>query len=306
MLDVLLNFLKDKDVEYKVGVRMAEISPVGIGARAMLYVLPSTNQMLVELITLADQCGIDYMIVGGMSNILPQDDDYSGMIISTRKINNITFNHNTVKADAGVFLPKLIMAAKKKSLGGAEALFGIPGTLGGALVSNAGAFGRSISDFFISANFFDSKAKEIVTLYPDELDFKYRSSSVKGKRLVALEVCLRLEPIPEHLIDGEIAKFRDMRNKTQPVGERSLGSVFKRCNGVGAGYYIDTCGLKGTSFGGAEISKKHAGFIVNRANAKARDYLELISVAKESVKGRFGIELELEIEIMGGRCKNKF
>ena len=303
MLNALLNFLNEKDVEYKVRPRMAEISPVGIGACAMLYALPSTNKKLVELIEFANLYSIGYIVVGGMSNILPQDDDYPGLIISTKKVNKITFDQNTVKAEAGVYLPQLILAARKRSLGGAEALFGIPGTLGGALVSNAGAFGKSISDFFISADCYDPETKEMITLFPEQLDFKYRSSSVKKSGLVVLDVCLRLESLPEHIIDSEIARFCDIRKQAQPIGERSLGSVFKRHCGVGAGYYIDKCGLKGASCGGAEISKKHAGFIVNRGNATARDYLDLINRAKESVKEKFGIELDLEIEIMSNLDK---
>ena len=299
MLSVLSDFLIEKDVEYTVGISMSDISPIGIGGLAQLYAVPSTKEKLVDLIDLIEKNKIEYTLVGGMSNLLPQDNEYQGVIISTKGIKKIVFDKENVNADAGVYLPRLIKEAGARSLGGMEALSGIPGTVGGALVSNAGAFGTSISDFLICAEFLDPKRESIVTLYKDQLEFSYRRSIVKSRGLLALNATFRLESIKKEEIRNRIKRFRDMRAAAQPIGERSLGSVFKRFCGVGAGYYIDACGLKGLRVGGAQISQKHAGFIVNSGGATASDYLALVDVARRRVKEKFGLELELEIEVMG-------
>ena len=306
MLDVLLNFCNEKDVKYTVKKNISEISPIGIGGEAMLYALPNTKEKLIDLVEFLRAKDIRYMIVGGMSNVLAQDEFYNGIVISTRDINEVSIEGNCVRANAGVYLPRVITVAKKHSLGGAEELFGIPGTVGGALVSNAGAFGKSISDFLVSVELYDASKHCTVTLYNEELEFSYRSSNVKASGLIVLNAVLSLEQLQTAEIEKRIKLFQAMRSESQPIDARSLGSVFKRYNGIGAGYFIDRCGLKGRSCGGAEISRKHAGFIVNNGGATARDCITLIDVVRQSIIDKFGLELELEIEIMGGLPQNKY
>ena len=298
MLDILLDFCAKSDVEYKVDMDLSEISPIGIGAGALLYVLPNTKEKLIGSVDFAQNKGIKNTVVGGMSNLLPLDSRYNGVVISTKRLNKLRFFDKYVKADAGVYLPRLINFAKSNRLGGAEALFGIPGTVGGAVYSNAGAFGSSISDFFVSGEFYDSDSRELITLNSEEVGFSYRYSILKERRLICINVLFEFFPSNEAAVDAKIKGICARRNETQPTGQRSLGSVFKRSNGIGAGYYIDRCGLRGARCGGAEISEKHAGFIINRGGATAKDYLTLVEIAKREVKLKFGIELETEIEIM--------
>jgi len=298
VIDVLSRFCIEKDVEYTVNKSISEISPIGIGASAMIYALPSTKEKLITLLDFLNDNAVKYILVGGMSNILPQDTYYDGVVVSTKNMRRISFHDTVVTADSGVYLPYLINTAKKAGLGGAEALSGIPGTVGGALYSNAGAFGKCISDFFIYGEFYDVVHRRMVTLDRDQMHFHYRSSVLKRGKLISLNATLNFLRLPEAHINAEIASARAQRRETQPTNERSLGSVFKRCGEIGAGYYIDRCGLKGVSCGGAEISKKHAGFIINKGNATAKDFLLLIDLVKHKVCAKFGIELELEIEIM--------
>lgn len=233
-----------------------------------------------------------------MTNLLIKDGMYQGVVIKTDKISATSSTENVVSCSCGIKMSRIIRSMASLGLGGMEGLFGIPGTVGGMVKQNAGAFGYEISDRFVSAVCYYPDVGSIVTHYRNDMHFAYRSSVLSKSSAVLISATFDFVPTFQETILGKIRDFQATRREKQPLEYPSLGSVFKRHSGHSAGYYIDRSGLKGVSVGGAEISEKHAGFIINRGGATACDYLKLIDMAKEKVYADFGIELEEEIEII--------
>ena len=179
-----------------------------------------------------------------------------------------------------------------------EGLFGIPGTVGGMVRQNAGAFGYEISDRFKCATCYHPYTQSISNYSKDDMQFSYRDSILRNNSAILLNATFELIEKKRNDILAEIAEYKERRVTTQPLEYPSLGSIFKRYNGISAGYYIDRAGLKGHCIGGACVSSKHAGFIVNKGGATAEDYLKLIEYVKDKVYSVFGIELEEEIEVI--------
>ena len=265
-------------------------------ARAVVY--PDNEEKLKKLLLLLHTQHIPYKVIGGMTNLLVRNGIYHGVIIKTDKLQTKSLAECKITLGCGVRIGAVIQQLASFGLGGMEGLTGIPGTVGGMIRQNAGAFGWEISDRFISARcYLPTEAKEVV-FTKAEMSFSYRKSILSDNGAVIMSVELGLvEDEPEHII-RLINDLKDQRKKAQPTEYPSLGSVFKRYNGQSAGYYIDRAGLKGLSVGGAQVSRKHAGFIVNTGAATADNYLELIDKVKERVYAEFGIELEEEIEII--------
>lgn len=291
-----IDFLVSNNIDYVVDAPMSLYSSVRIGAAAALTVFPSNQQQLIALLRFLSDSGISYRLVGRMTNILPSDDYYDGALISTRNMNRIEIDKDCLTADCGATLPKLIHTAAEHCLGGAEALSGIPGTLGGALYSNAGAFGSEISDFFLEARVYNPIRKTTYSLGKSELTFGYRCSSLKGSGLILLSAKLAFFHDSRENIKSKIGEVKKKRLFSQPQEHPSLGSVFKKCGNTSAALLIDRCGLKGRSVGGASVSLKHAGFIINTGGASAKDFADLISIVKREVYEKFSVRLEEEIE----------
>lgn len=233
-----------------------------------------------------------------MTNLLIKDGVYHGVVIKTDKISAISRAKNVVSCSCGIKISHVIRSMASLGFGGMEGLFGIPGTVGGMVRQNAGAFGDEISDRFLSALCYYPTEGRIVTVCKDDMHFAYRSSALSESSAVLISATFDFVPMSKETILGKIKDFQATRREKQPLEYPSLGSTFKRCGGKSAGFYIDRVGLKGVSIGGAQISEKHAGFIINRGGATAYDYLKLIDTAKEKVYTDFGIELEEEIEII--------
>ena len=298
MCDELFAFLDEKDVEYKKDVSMRDYCSVRIGGVASVIVFPRTNEELVLLVRFLYQWRIKYKLIGKMTNILPLDEGFCGVLVSVVHLCKYVQENRVVKAECGVLFSALIMKMANIGLGGAEELFGIPGTVGGMLTSNAGAFGKEIADLLLSANIFLPSENKTLCLDKEELDFGYRTSYFKKTDAVILSAAFLFLPKETEHILYEMGKIKEKRIASQPLEYASAGSVFKRVNGVSAGYYIDKCGLKGTRIGGAAISDKHAGFIVNLGGASSQDFRELVRLAKARVYERAGVELEEEIEYL--------
>ncbi len=297
MIEIITEYLKNQEVEYIENTPMSKLSSIRLGGLAEVFVLPKCIEELTSFVDFLENIGVKYKVVGKMSNILPTDNNYSGVLISTSKIKGAKIKDNTIHAFCGETLPSLAKLAYSNSLGGMEELSGIPGTLGGAVFGNAGAFGHDISSILKSATVYDLGSKEKMIFSSNELCFSYRNSIFKSKNYLFLSAEIALKADSVKNIKDKMSFFKQRRLSTQPT-EPSLGSVFKRHGDVSAGKFIDLCELKGKSIGGAVISERHAGFIINRGGATSEDVKSLATLAKESVFKKYSIILEREIEYL--------
>lgn len=289
--------LKSAGITYSRDVDIAAFSTLGVHCLAAFAVTPESIEELVKAVRLLHSSSIPYKVVGAMSNVAPVSNEYSGVIVNTRKLTGKSVAENTVCAECGVRLSEIVRTLSGYSLGGIEQLFHIPGCLGGSVRGNAGAHGLEISDVLISASVYLPDGNITAVLSGEEMGFAYRTSILKGNGGMLLSARLRAIPKSQTQILADIEHYRALRSN-QPHGVRTFGSTFKRVDGVSAGYYIDKCGLKGFCIGGAEVSTVHAGFIVNRGDATPNDILRLIDTVKNRVFETFGITLEEEIDYL--------
>ena len=226
------------------------------------------------------------------------DGGIDGTVIITTKLNSVSVNGNTVTAAAGASLTSVAVAARDASLAGCEFLYGIPGTVGGGVFMNAGAYGGEIADIIENAVVFTPDGK-VTTLSKDDLDLGYRTSKLQSTRYILLSAAFSLQSGNKEVISSAMDDLMNRRMTTQPLDKPSCGSTFKRPAGNFAGKLISDCGLKGMSVGGAQVSEKHAGFIVNSGGATSRDILDLVQLVKKTVFEKTGVLLEEEIRIIG-------
>ena len=298
MIGNFSEFLKNNGCVYREFTPIANLSSIGIDTVVRMLVYPENVEQFVAIIDYLSEHNIKYKVLGNLSNVLFREKFFSGVVVKTTKIMRKSVAGNRVMADCGVIFASVIQNIAKLNLGGFEGLSGIPGSLGGMLQQNAGAYGYEISDRFISAEIYDSNLKSVYRYAKDDMRFSYRSSVLKDRNLFVLSAEFEAIPTDKNDVLGQIKELSEKRKSAQPISQHSLGSVFKRINGVSAGYYIDQAGLKGLRVGGAEVSQKHAGFVVNIGDAVADDILELIRIIKQRVFDKFGIMLEEEIEII--------
>ncbi len=298
MLENLYRCLKEQDVEIYERYSLARLSSINIGGEAAILVKPLTEKALTEVVKILYGFGVRYKTVGRMTNILPPDKGYDGVIVSTARLTGYSFSGTVLTAECGVVLGAIAQRLADLGLGGIEELCGIPGSVGGLITLNGGAFGKELSDVLISAKVYSAVDGRVYCLSPDELSMSYRHSAVGERGLTVLSAELRLSVAERDIIIARLKELRDIRRRTQPLDMPSLGSVFKRHPDGAVSKMIDECGLKGLRAGGAEISCKHAGFIVNTGGATADQVIELIEICKNAVRERFGILPEPEIEIL--------
>ena len=298
MLNQLFARFDEAEVEYKRNVNMSALSTARVGGIASAVAYPTNDEEFVWVIKLLRTLKIKYKVIGRMSNILPSDNGFDGVLVSTRRFSRISHSDDAVSAECGATLASVISYAARNSLGGAEELFGIPGTVGGAAYSNAGAYGREFSDFFIDGRIYFPSENVIKTLKRREINFGYRESAFSKKEAYLLSSRLRFLKTNAEEIRAKISEIRTKRQLTQPLMLPSLGSTFKRGSFGSAARLIDSLGLKGTSVGGACISSKHAGFIVNVGNATSADFKSLIRLIEDRVFSEYGVALEKEIEYL--------
>lgn len=299
MTEEILGFLQNNVVEYTRKTSLSKLSFVKIGGVADTVVYPESEQKLISLIEVLTKNNIAYIILGRMSNVLPAKEHYSDVIIRTDRMDEFRLEGNNLIASAGISLPRLSKILAGASLSGFEALSGIPGSLGGAIRGNAGAYGREISELLTLIRVYDPNKMETYDIRPSELDFGYRKSSVGYRGLIVLSAHIRGVHSDFDKICSSMRSIASKRRSSQPVDKPSLGSVFKR---PGEDIYpwklISDAGLRGYRLGDAQISEKHSGFIVNLGKATARDYLSVVERAEKLVSEKYGINLEREFELM--------
>lgn len=299
MIREVTDFLKMNDVEYIEDAQLSEISPIRIGGKAALIAYPNSEKRFVSLVQFLEKSKFNYKIVGRMSNLLPPDEKYEGILIRTDRINNLLVNNNFLDAFLGASMHKTAKILCDAGLSGFEGLSGIPGSIGGGTLGNAGAFGREISDLVQYVRAYDIESDEIIRLSSSQCDFSYRNSVFKRCKIIILSVGLVLSYSDTVKVAAEMKRIGDIRRNTQPVDKPSLGSTFKRPTpDISAAKLIDSCDLKGHKVGGAKVSEKHAGFIINAGGATADDYLRLCDDVAMRVKESYGILLHREVEIM--------
>ena len=295
----LIDFLKMNDVEYKENICLSSISPIKIGGCAWIVAYPNSEEKLIRLACFLENEKIKYKILGRMSNVLPPDESYEGVIIRTDKFCDLKVDGSSITASAGAPLAYIAGIACKNGLSGLEELSGIPGSIGGCIIGNAGAFGREIAELISSVAVYCLDSKSLVCFSPDECGFEYRYSHFRGDRYIVLSATLSLAYGDPLIIRRRMDEFKQRRLRTQPTDKPSLGSCFKRVSAdLSAARLIDECGLKGKGFGGAMISDKHAGFIVNTGGATAYDYITLSDFAAAQVYEKYAIRIEREVEII--------
>ena len=277
---------------------MSRHTSYGIGGPASAYITPKDKEDLKSILKYAKQKDIQSYFVGSGSNILVSDEGLSGIVITLGKsFNMLKIDKNRVFAETGVMLGKMVKECTKRNLSGLESLIGVPGTLGGALIMNAGAFGGEISNYLESVNTITKYGDEKKYNF-DDLEFNYRNSSFSNDEILIDANFKFIESNQETVSKNKLIASGG-RKSSQPLRFRSAGSVFKNPKEGAAGYFIDKAGLKGTKSGDAEISNIHANFFVNHGTASASDIIKLINIARKKVSKEFGIMLELEIKTLG-------
>lgn len=269
-----------------------------VGGPADILVSPETIEQVIGLLKLCISKKIPHHIIGNGSNLLVKDGGIRGVVIKLCSLNQIEVEEDKITAMCGVLLSEVSNAALQNSLTGFEFACGIPGTIGGAVTMNAGAYGGEMVDVIETALVLDEQCN-LKILTNEELELGYRTSAVMKYNYIVLKVTLKLKQGEYEEINGRIKELTAKREEKQPLEYPSAGSTFKRPVGFFAGKLIQDSGLKGISLGGAAVSEKHSGFIINKNNASAKDILDLINLVQNTVKEKFGVELHTEVRIIG-------
>ena len=265
-----------------------------VGGPADILVTPTSKEELIECLKL----DVPKFVMGNGSNLIVKDKGIRGLVIKTTKVNNIVLDGNIIEAEVGAYLGKISIFARENSLTGFEFASGIPGTVGGGVSMNAGAYGGEMKDVVIETTYCDLEGN-IYMLNNAEHEFGKRKSFFTGKDFVVLSTKIKLNEGNKEEIAAKMEELKISRNTKQPVTMPSAGSIFKRPEGHFAGKLIEDSGLKGYTIGGAQVSTLHAGFIVNVGNATAKDILDLIKYVQEVVMKNYGVELETEVKVVG-------
>lgn len=295
VIEKIKDFALSSGCEIKENELLSGYTTFKIGGPARLMLFPDTQQMFVSLLKACFNENVTPFILGNGSNLLISDNGLSGVTICTEKIDFCHVRDNEIECGAGLLLSKLCTVAHKNSLTGLEFAYGIPGSVGGAVFMNAGAYGGEIKDVIVSCRVADYKGN-VYTKTCEELGFSYRNSAVQKEDLIVLSAVVALEKGDVDLIKEQMCEILEKRKSKQPLNFPSAGSTFKRPEGYFAGALIEQCGLKGVCVGDAEVSEKHAGFVINKDKATAKDVLSLVELIKDKVLKETGVELETEIK----------
>ena len=287
-------------------IPFSEHCPIGrystfrIGRTARLAVFPKDLTQMKMTLAASEDAGVHYAVVGRGSNLLFPDGEYEGVLIFTTELNEINGEGEALYAMAGAPLTAVAIRARNCSLGGAEFAAGIPGSVGGAVLMNAGAFGGSMEQIVTYVDCYNTKTRSTQRFEAETHQFGYRTSRYAGSpHLILLGAGMRLQRRELEVIDGLMDDYLARRRVSQPTGFPNGGSVFKNPNGYSAGQLIEECGLKGFCIGGARVSEKHANFIINQGGATAKDVIELIDLIRQRVLEQTGIVLACELRGLG-------
>ena len=269
-----------------------------IGGMAEIFLMPTIKEA-VDVITLCRAKKIPYTIIGNGSNLLVGDKGIPGVVIEFgANASSIEVKENMIRAEAGALLSKVAHKALEASLGGMEFAAGIPGSIGGAVVMNAGAYGGEMKDIIEKVYVLDENGAQL-ELDRDALDLGYRHSCIPEKKYIVTKVVLELVPRNEAEIRSEMKELNEKRAEKQPLQYPSAGSTFKRPEGYFAGKLIMDAGLRGYQVGGAQVSEKHCGFVINKGDATAADICQLMRDVSDKVQAQFGVVLEPEVKMIG-------
>lgn len=270
-----------------------------VGGPARFFVVPETSQQLRQVVRCCQEEEVAYYIIGNGSNLLVSDQGYEGVVIQIfREMNRIEVQGAKIKAQAGALLSAVAARALEAGLAGFEFAAGIPGTLGGACVMNAGAYGGEMKDVLKEVQVL-TRQGEIITLQKEQLEMGYRTSRIAREQYIVLEAALELKRGKASAIREKMEDLKERRVTKQPLEYPSAGSTFKRPEGYFAGKLIQDAGLRGFRIGGAQVSEKHCGFVINRDQATATEISQLIREIQMRVKENSGVELEPEVKRLG-------
>ena len=294
----MIEFLR-KVTNIKLDEPMSAHTTFKVGGAADIFAEPKGTEELQGIIKICQENKIPYFILGNGSNLLVKDKGVRGVVVSLLGLNEISLiEDEKIHAEAGVLLKDLAEFAYENSLSGFEFLHGIPGSVGGGVFMNAGAYDGEVKDVFVSANCVDSSGT-LFELDSAKMDFAYRKSSAQTAKLIIANAVFRGKNCTKSEIDNKMQDLKERRNSKQPLDMASAGSTFKRPPGHFAGKLIMDAGLRGHQIGGAQISEKHCGFIINKGNATAKDILDLIAHTQKTVNEKFDIVLETEVKVIG-------
>lgn len=286
------------NIKYSRDALMSGYTTFQIGGPAAFLFQPDTKEKLRFILEYCAQTGFEIFILGNGSNLLVSDKGFDGAVVCLTGLNHCVLSgENTIECEAGMSLFSLCRFAAENSLSGLEFAYGIPGTIGGAVYMNAGAYESEIESA-VSQCFAMDTCGNSLTRDRSELNFDYRTSAFMAGGEIITDVILRLQPGDRETIRSKMDTFFNRRKASQPLDYPSAGSVFKRPVNDYAGRLIEQCGLKGAKSGGAQVSEKHAGFIVNTGAATSDDVLKLIDIVREKVFAQTGIYLETEIKYL--------
>ncbi len=299
-MDLYREYFSEEDYsDIRFNELMRKHTSFQIGGPADVMVIPSSEEELIKSVKICRANKLKYFVMGNGSNLLVRDGGIRGVVIKINgNFDKIEIKKDIISVQAGALLSTTSKQALKHSLSGFEFASGIPGTVGGAVVMNAGAYGGEMKDIVKTVRVLTTE-NEILELSNKELNFGYRNSKVKELDWIVLTVEFQLSKSDYKKIDEKMKDFTFQRTSKQPLEMASGGSTFKRPEGYFAGKLIDDSGLRGLRHGDAQVSEKHCGFVVNRGNSNYKEVMELIDVIKKTVRDNYGVELEMEIKQVG-------
>lgn len=284
----LLTYQKDKP--------LSSCSTFRIGGPVSFAVYPLCEQGVIETVNAAHFARVPLRVVGSGSNILFPDEGFEGAILFTRNLCRVSFDGTIIRAGAGIALSALALEAAKKGLSGLEFAYGIPGSLGGGVYMNAGAYDHELAEVVVESRYYDVTHKGLGYFRENEHEFSYRHSVYKNQDdLIVLAVRMDLKEDDPEAIKARMDDYMQRRRAKQPLEYPSAGSAFKRYPGYFTAKLIDEVGLKGVSVGGAAVSEKHAGFVINKGDATASEVKELMALIEQRIFEKYGIHIEREI-----------
>lgn len=295
MIKTLELLCKESGIDYELNADLAGLSSMKIGGKCDILVKPRSEGALRSAVITCISENIPFFVLGRGSNVM--FGNFGGAVILTSGLNSVCVSGKTITAGAGASLAAVCKAALDNALGGMECLYGIPGSVGGALCMNAGAYGAEMKDVVKSARVLLENG-EIAEIPLSEMDLGYRHSAFQGKNMCILSVTMELSEGNPAEIKAKMDDVTKRRRDKQPLEYPSCGSTFKRPEGYFAAALIEECGLKGCSIGGAQVSEKHSGFVINKGGATFEDVTELISHIKRVVAEQKGVNLECEMLII--------
>ena len=295
---IMSTFIPEEDIY--INEPMSKHTTFKIGGNAEIFVKLRSIEQIEKTIELSRKIKKPLKIIGNGSNILVKDEGIKGIVAKICTNSYEWVDDESIRVDAGLLNSKIAQILLEKELSGFEFAAGIPGTIGGAVKMNAGAYGGQMSDIVVSTRYLnlENEQLKVEQVSNSEQDFSYRHSMFSNNTII-LDVILKLRKGNKTEIQEQMNKYRKSRIEKQPIDKPSAGSTFKRGKDFITAQLIDECGLKGYSIGGAQISEKHAGFIVNTGNATAKDVIDLVEFVKQQVLEKFNKTIELEIEIIG-------